>query len=359
MKLGLLLGVCVVLLLGGCAGPRYAASQLVLDDTAEEFGVGRIRSGAIEPEGVRLRPAGEKPDAYLSAVLTPAMSFDQVLLSFNADVPPGAGLWLEVRVSESEAGSDWSPWLHVAEWGDVRPETRVKDFDGGKVDVDYLVSRKPLRRCQYRLTAGGAPGLDVLVRRVGICFSDTTGRGGGVIRPPDTGDSALRLAVPFRSQRTERGELAGRLCSPTSVSMVLAHHGADHPVALVASLAHDPAEDIYGNWPRNIQAAHSLGVPGHLTRFTDWGWVRHHLARGRPIVASIRVGPGELPGAPYEATDGHLVVITGLDRNVVWINDPAASDPAAGTLALDRRRFERVWFGNTHGTCYVFGEGAD
>ncbi|MGE3182339.1 MAG: N-acetylmuramoyl-L-alanine amidase-like domain-containing protein, partial [Phycisphaerae bacterium] len=81
--------------------------------------------------------------------------------------------------------------------------------------------------------------------------------GGRVENPPHKqnahrGQSALdkkheriKLDVPFFSQRTEKPEIAGRICSPTSVAMVMAYHGVTKPVAEVAAAAYDQAHDIY------------------------------------------------------------------------------------------------------------------
>jgi hypothetical protein len=137
--------------------------------------------------------------------------------------------------------------------------------------------------------------------------------------------------------------------------MVLAHRGVDASVQTVASLARDPDFQIYGNWPRSIQAAYALGVPGHLTRFGSWADVERVLAAGQPIIASIIVDrPGDLRGAPYDTTAGHLIVLTGLtESGDVFVNDPAVADARAGQLVYRRADLSRVWLANTQGTAYI------
>src|SRR5205809_425157 len=105
---------------------------------------------------------------------------------------------------------------------------------------------------------------------------------------------AVRLRVRVRAAASTRwivalsaadAVLGARICSPTSVAMVLGYWGrATAPAALAAEILH-PALDIYGVWPAAVRAAAARGVAGYLLRFPDWGAVRWCLARGIPIVA--------------------------------------------------------------------------
>jgi len=113
-----------------------------------------------------------------------------------------------------------------------------------------------------------------------------------------------------------------------------------------------PATDLYGVWPAAILAAGRQGVAGYLLRFPDWTAARWCLARGLPLIASVRYGAGELTGAAVAETPGHLVVLTGWERDEVLVNDPAA--PLAGGVARRYRREEltRIWLERS-GVAYV------
>src|SRR6185436_8529787 len=105
------------------------------------------------------------------------------------------------------------------------------------------------------------------------------------------------LPVPIRSQKAIGAALSHRVCSPTALSMVLAYRGSEHALEEIAGRVYDAKNDLYGNWPRSIEGAFSFGVPGYLTRFSDWSAVYSTLATGQPIIASIGVEDGQLDGA--------------------------------------------------------------
>lgn len=278
-----------------------------------------------------------------------------VLASCNATVPAGAGLALEVRVARS-AQSEWSPWLHVFEWGAVPTQhERRLVADGARVDVDYLVLDETARRVQYRLQAFGQ---GVVVERVALCTSAPPAAVAAAARPAPRVVAAA-LDVPQRSQRSAPAELAPRICSPTSLAMVLEHHGRNHATVDVARVALDPRHDIYGNWPRAVQTAHAFGLDALLVRFDDWDAVSTVVASGLPVIASIGVREGQLDGAPYPSTSGHLVVLCGFDASGdVVVNDPAAAPPEPVRRTYRRAQFERVWM-DRGGTAYVLFPPAD
>ena len=135
--------------------------------------------------------------------------------------------------------------------------------------------------------------------------------------------------------------------------MLLEHRGVSRPTQQVADLLYDKRHDIYGNWTRAVQGAFEFGVPGYLARFGDWKAVEEQLAAGQPLVISIAAKQGELAGAPYESTAGHLLVLTGFDgQGGAHVNDPAVSDAATGARTYSRADLERVWMARG-GTSYV------
>ncbi len=166
------------------------------------------------------------------------------------------------------------------------------------------------------------------------------------------GAGTIRLDVPAFSQMVEGGEIGARICSPTSVAMVLGYWRRPAQVHALAEEMLDAALDLYGVWPAAIHAAARRGVAGYLLRFPDWDAAAWCLARGIPIIASVRYATGELAGAAIAATPGHLLVLTGYEDGRVLVNDPAAPDAASVRRHYALTDLTRVWLERT-GVGYV------
>lgn len=361
-----LVATCIAL--ASCASDRSAPG-----DGAS----GAWRVAAVGDDGGRrstrvLLPTTGSQSESLFRTETPVVSaprpFVGLLPSWNVTLGADEYVVVEVRVRHADDGS-WSPWLFVGAWGatpieelppfeEPRP-SYVTRYERGRVATDWLVLDEPATQAQLRFEMGGRANAfrPTTIERVALCFE----HGAEFSTPiPDVAAlAAVEVDVPFFSQRAQRDDIAPRICSPTSLTMVLASHGIELPVETVARRAYDPRHDIYGNWPRNVQAAWSFGLPGYVTRFDHWGEVAEHFASGRALVASIGVEPGQLTGAPYDRTSGHLIVMRGFDVDGnVLVNDPAGEDAATGRVTYLREELDVVWLARG-GTAYVIAPSLD
>lgn len=361
-------GERLYLLAGMTRHPRGNEYLQQMAAAVDELCCGRRPPAPYVHELIQHESVGEleclpgETSTHESPVVEPGIRFNEVLLSWNVATPPGTGFCVEMRVGR-RVDDTWSPWLHVGEWADAPPDTaRQTQFDHGRIDVDYFRSDERFDRLQYRVLAASVTGQSQTLRidRVAMCVSDLTGIPPALPRspacPPDSATAARRrLPVPFRSQITDRPELAGRICNPTSVAMVLAYRGVERPTGEVADACYDEKHEIYGSWPRSIQAAYAFRVPGYLTRFSDWAEVEQMIANDQPLVISIRLREGDrLRGAPYRTTEGHLMVLAGFDESGdVHVNDPALTMPEEGCYTVPREDLETAWMRNTGGVTYV------
>ncbi|MCB9867694.1 MAG: DUF1460 domain-containing protein [Phycisphaerales bacterium] len=306
------------------------------------------------------------PGTFESDIITTDRLFNEALISWNIDAPPHVGYVVELRVGR-QRDDFWTPYLHISGNGHFGGEAAPMKCDDGYIDVDYFRADTRFDRVQYRVRAlcnavpnsPAPPQAKLRIRRVDLTLSDTTRTITSVPKPEPFAEPAAsafqrRLDVPYRSQKVERKEIRGRICSPTSVSMVLAYRGVSRPTEQVADVIYDTTSGIYGNWPRAVQGAYRFGVPGFLDRFSRWVDVERCIAVGQPLVISIEAAEGDLPNAPYRATEGHLLVLAGFDAHGdVLVNDPAAGDAAKGQVAYRRSDLEKVWWEARGGTAYV------
>ena len=221
----------------------------------------------------------------------------------------------------------------------------------GVVNVDYVALDVPADAYQVRV---GLFSFDLekavtpSVRRVAVCYSGVV-RGAEApkeVRASSGPTRACNLPVPFRTQKDAPKSLSGEICSPTSVSMVMAYWGVDRPTVENALAVYDPDNEMFGNWGRAVARAGELGLDAWLARFRDWDRVRAEVAAGRPVVASVRFKRGEFPSAALPETDGHLIVIRGFTSSGdVIVNDPASRERGDGAI-YKADELARAWFGH-------------
>jgi hypothetical protein len=289
--------------------------------------------------------------------------------SFSSLSPEPCAFRFELAACRAGA---WTPWAATVTVGDADFAPLPTEVDGLTTDVDLWTTTEPAEAVRLRLrlrAAAPAPLLDApWLLALSACDpaagagaastarmrSEPPARAGpGARGAPGARRPAVRIEVPALSQAVEAPDIAMRICSATSVAMVLAHFGVPVGAAELAAEVYHAGLDRYGVWPAAVRAAARRGLLGYLLRFPDWDSAAWCLERGLPIVASVRYGAGELPGAPLTETAGHLVVLTGYDGDDVLVNDPAAPD-VAGVPRRDRRAdLARVWLGRA-GVGYVF-----
>lgn len=268
----------------------------------------------------------ELPPLAPGELVVPSLAFDDLAYGFD--------------VAMEHEGLSWE----LAPIG--HPHRAVSDPDPRvRTHIDYFAVHAPIEhaRLRFSIYGHGAP------ERYLLCVS---------VRPasvePEPGASQTpRLAVPALSQLTAPRGIRRRICSPACVTMVLMQLGRSPTLAQVVADCHHAPSQMYGVWPLALRAAARYGLIGAVEIVTSMASVEGFLDRGVPVVASIRFEAGALAGAPLSRTDGHLVVITGLDAHHVHVNDPAARHAGEVPRSYDRAQFTAAWLG-TRGAAYLF-----
>lgn len=276
--------------------------------------------------------------------------FNQAIISWNAEIPRTGALRIELRV---RVGGKWLPWATMGSCEKGRL-TSAKYEGGGplKVAIDTLILKggRKADAFQYRLSVSGGAKVSL----VAVAHYVSGGKKKVDCRHEAWGKS---LKVPERSQMVEDPKIAGKICSPTSVSMVLAYHGVRRKTHEVAEMVYDHGAKIYGNWPLNTAAAHFAGAgEAYVRKCVSLCEVESEIAAGRPVVISHRWKKGELTGAPITKSDGHLIVVVGFtESGDVIVNDPAAN-PLKGQKVrrvYKRAEIEHTWLENAGGIVYI------
>ncbi|MBC7188429.1 MAG: C39 family peptidase, partial [Calditrichaeota bacterium] len=157
-------------------------------------------------------------------------------------------------------------------------------------------------------------------------------------RPP-----AIFIPTTFLAQYKISSEFGGRICSPTTVAMILLSYGISVDPLAFALDTYDPYWGIFGVWPRVVQNAAEHGLRGTVARIRSWSQAYEVLARGGRIGMSV--------GPPLYS--GHLMMLAGFTAN----GDPIVHDPARSSdgyaHVFNKADLSRSWF-EKGGVAYVF-----
>ena len=240
----------------------------------------------------------------------------------------------------AKIGGTWSPWVGTVGIGLAEFPSLPAATDALASEVDLFTSAAPLGPLRLRIRLRTAAPSALLaapwIATLSACDLDPLALERSTVSTP-------RLPVPARSQMVEPAEIARRICSPTSVAMVLDYWGAGPALGPLAAEIFHAGLDSYGVWPAAIRAAGRRGVAGYLLRFPDWASAAWCLERKLPVIASLRYAEGELTGAAIAETAGHLVVFTGAEADDVLVNDPAAATAAEVPRRYRLAEIRRVW----------------
>ena len=315
--------------------------------------------GLTDFTGFTRTTTGDGRVILLSPEITPPMTWDQLVVSWNASAPPGT--FLEVAAAANSPRGT-TKFYSLGRWTpDDQPFPRVsvsgqKDADG-QVDVDTLVLKHAAGAAQIRLTLGGTNGVLSAMKFLGLSFCNSR----AVPEPLPANRAAWGKVLPVveRSQQSYAG--GNGWCSPTSLSMVLAYWGSesnranwklDAPEVAAGVIDHN-FKKATGNWAFNVAYAGGLnGMRAYVTRFSDISELEDWIALGIPVVISARydlLQDGRKPDL-----NGHLTVCRGFTENGdVVINDPWTDLKVESVRHIYKRENVRRAWATSHNTVYL------
>lgn len=266
---------------------------------------------------------------FTSPELRPIVQGNEIIVSWNADMPKDGFLRIDIRAFN---GGHATKWYCMGLWsGDPerhpRESVKRQKDDDGNVDTDTLILNKPAERVQLRLSLGADGKEQPKLKFLTVSLLDTS-----ITNSPLAANQKAwgkTIEVPERSQMWY--ENGGVLCSPTTVSMILSYWSRelkqpslDHDVPEAVKGIFDPNWRGTGNWVFNTAYAGSLpGMRAYTTRLSDVSELEDLVAQGVPVGLSICYN--RLRGKS-RTPSGHLVVCVGFtDKGDVIINDPGTS----------------------------------
>jgi cell wall-associated NlpC family hydrolase len=329
------------------AGTAHAMNYTLVHRTPFDAGLLERQNAEILPLASGLARMVSSSASVVSPVIEAPSAFDDLVGSWNAELPKGSALEMQVRVRR---GADWSDWFSL---GRAEPDrwysAERQDGPFGFVDVDTLKLREKAAAFQYRFLFS-AQKKPAVLKLAAVTVSD--GEPSEPI-PYETGPWTTELRVKARSQTDEQEQYKHDVCSPTSMGMALEYWGVRKRTSDLAEKVRDARTAIFGHWPFNVASAADYGIEAWVARLNSLRDLELQVADERPVIVSITFGLGELDGAPIKKTKGHILVVIGFTpKGDVVVLDPAAPRASARRV-YDRRQFHNAWIGRKRGLAYI------
>lgn len=274
--------------------------------------------------------------------------FNEFILSWNGIRPQSGGYTISIAVKIE----DWSDWFPYAYWG-----------NNEQYGMNIECNEKSLRIYQDTLeilNGKFATGFRVKIEAChGAClnnlntlhaFTGDLSNGINTFHSEsyiNASFQGINLPLPLISQKCLPHKRSRDLCSPTATTSVVNFLNNFHITNAVsfASLAHDTAFDIFGNWVLNTaQAAAILGKEWHcwVQRLNSFHEIHQQLMQKIPVIISLK---GPLIGSASSYTQGHLIVVKGFDneKKRVLCMDPAFSTDQETDTSYALDDFMQAW----------------
>jgi hypothetical protein len=325
------------------------AAALLAPHASDGIGLVVVPEPAEKPKITEIIPSTFTAEHVLGP-FDPGFDWDEMVPSWNLQSPAT----ITVQAALAEPGPD-AKWYSFGSWTarPTGPRASVKGQkdDLAEVQTDTLVLSAPRRKVWLRVELGWNGEGSVPFPFVSLSFRNT--KASRVAEFPLKRVWGKVIEAPRKSQMSYEG---GKVwCSPTCVSMMLAHWARalnrpewDKDVPEIVGGVHDPLWPGTGNWPFNTAFAGSLrGMRAYVARLAAVTELEEWIEADFPVVVSV--SSALLKGRPKkEPNDGHLVVLVGFDR----AGDPVFNDPGRSVeirQTYNREHFERAWAasGNT------------
>lgn len=306
-------------------------------------------------EGTRLNDNKEvilKKDIRQGFYISPTIKskgFKEIVASWNCRTPKNTKTELFIKVKKDEK---WSTWFSYGKWSieDERKSVKGQQDEIASMNIDTLVlsEEKEATVFKYKIllyrdsTDIVSPEVKLVAASLKLSKKDKS------IKTLVKQDELIKdIDVPKRAQLVIP-EIGNKICSPTSVSMIMEYYGIKIGTIEAAELVKDTETDIYGNWSFNVAFVGSRELYAYVDRFETMDEMKNMIERDIPVIASIKTeSKEELEGSIMPYPGGHLLVVRGFlnkdGEEYVIVNDPAANDVNDVRREYKVEEFVKVW----------------
>lgn len=320
----------------------------ILVHAKKDFEIGNFKDTFLNAKKNIVLKEDKEKGYFISPVIN-CRKFMELIPSWNALAVAGSKMELQIRIKKK---NKWSDWFSAGKWAfdDSRGSISNQQNQFGRIDDELLVvlGNEAANGFQYKIVLTKkniqikSPEVKLISASLKLCNSSLK-----TIKFPSKDEWLKELNVPERAQ-LHIPQIGNRICSPTSVAMVMEYYGHNYNTEYVASHVKDNGADIYGNWAFNTAFVGSTDLYGYVSRFETVNKIRKMIAMNIPAVVSIRTkSKEELEGTIMPYPSGHLIVIRGFKikdgKEYVIVNDPAEYKSENVRREYKIEEFKRVW----------------
>lgn len=305
----------------------------------------------LTPSDFKTLKINKNLQVFVSKPIKTPFDFDSLVPSLNIIYKSkDAAILLQVAVKTEKGWSEFYKLFYLSKnykktFSDLKDKFITRQ-------ADTILPSKKANAFKVQITVLGQAKINLIT----AALTNKNIKHNAELSLESLGVKNIELPIKPLSQKEYKVKsLRNEICSPTSLTMALNYFGKKVNLSDTVKGVFDEGAKIYGTWPLNTAYAGELGLKCCVTRCSSLAQAEAEIYQGRPLVISVSFKNGELKNAPVKSTDGHLILLTGLDENGNFI----AFDPAAKTAKQVRRIYRRkdlakVWLKNKRGLAYAF-----
>lgn len=259
---------------------------------------------------------------YISKAL-PINDFFALVMSWNALIDEASRMTFSIAIGHDGLFSDFYIMGYWTQ--DYKSSFPHQDDDSATINIDTLIPKIAVSSIKIKCLIRASETNETALRNISITTKPSERN--MVIDHDLLG--ASNIIVPKRAQLSIP-DIGRRICSPTSLSMLLAYYDYPEAPEIVAEHVYDQGASIYGNWSLNASYAGGFNdLYARVEYIDDFSLVVDYLRLGIPMALSIKTSHlTDLDGSIMAYPNGHLIVLRGLEMiDGLWygiVNDPAA-----------------------------------
>jgi hypothetical protein len=249
--------------------------------------------------------------------------FQELVMSWNAEIDEFSKITFSIAIGNETGFSDF---FVMGYWTDEYKYSFANQEDEfGSVNIDVLKPKiDNVNRIKLKILIKATSNDATKIKNISLTMKQLD-------RAVDINEIEWDESANDVPRYAQMGipSIGSRICSPTSLAMILGYYGYNELPVDVATSVYDRGAGIYGNWSFNVSYAGGKdNLISRVEYISDLQVLNDYLVSGVPLALSIKTtDKSQLNHSLMAYSSGHLVVLTGIkfiDGEWYGItNDPA------------------------------------